>query len=190
MSTSIIDRVRRNHALEHASITVLSEKRKGFNVQGNSHPGGFNLNIYGDVPEEDVQAAVFEAQERLRKGESRLAVHPNCGTVLLTSATMAALAAQLSFSVEQRRQGRSRLTPSVLLYALPTAVLAVVLALILGKPVGMAVQARYTVDPNIGDMQVVAIRKTSSSLVTRFFQVVFGHSDDRNVQAYKIITKG
>jgi len=189
MSTTIIDRVRRNHALEHASIAVLSTKHKGFNVQGNSHPWGFNLNIYGDVPEEAVQDAVFEARQRLKNGESRLAVHPNCGTVLLTSATMASLAAQLSFSVEQRRQGSSRLTPSVLLYALPTAVLAVVLALILGKPVGMAVQARYTVDPNIGDMEVVSVRKTGSSLVTRFFQFVFGHNDDRNVRAYKVTTR-
>ena len=38
MSNDLIDRTRRNHALEHASINVLSERHKGFSAQGNSAP--------------------------------------------------------------------------------------------------------------------------------------------------------
>ena len=48
MSNDLIDRTRRNHALEHATIHVLSEHHKGFSAQGNSTPNGFNLNIYSN----------------------------------------------------------------------------------------------------------------------------------------------
>src|SRR5687768_3498421 len=79
MLPEIISRTRRNHGLEHATIHVLSEKHKHFSAQGNSTPQGFFLNIYGDIPEKDVVAAVEEAYTRMKNGEHELAVHPNCG---------------------------------------------------------------------------------------------------------------
>src|SRR5690554_61768 len=94
MLNSPIARIRRNHGLEHATIHVLSESHKRFSAQGNSDHRGFHLNIYGDVSEEDVRAAVGEAHRRLKAGEHNLAVHPNCGTVLVTTAALATLAAQ------------------------------------------------------------------------------------------------
>ena len=99
--------VRQNHALEHATINVLSEKHKSFSAQGNSTQRGFNLNIYGKIGEEEVVGAVEEAFGRLQQGEEKLALHPNCGTVLLTTATLAVLAVQATLSLEQRRQRRA-----------------------------------------------------------------------------------
>ena len=69
-------RIRQNHALEHATITILSKKHEGFSAQGNSTPLGFNLNIYGDVTEEEVPAldplqmvgAAIQARCLQRKG--------------------------------------------------------------------------------------------------------------------------
>lgn len=196
MINTTINRIRRNHGLEHATIHVLSEGHKRFSAQGNSDHRGFHLNIYGDVSEEEVTAAVAEAHRRLRAGERHLAVHPNCGTVLVTTAMLATVAAQAVFSFEQWRAekapspsgrglGRGPTVPSSsggglgrgssllnLLNALPGATLAVVGALIVGRPLGIALQERYTVDGNIGDLEIASIRPVSLSPVTRLFQLL------------------
>src|SRR5262245_49956230 len=108
MLSQTISRIRRNHGLEHATIHVLSEKHTNFSAQGHSGHRGFHLNIYGNISEEAITNAVEEAYRRMKNGESHLAVHPNCGTVLLTTATLATLAAQLAFGMEQRRQNRAQ----------------------------------------------------------------------------------
>ena len=191
MIESTINRIRRNHGLEHATIHVLSEGHKRFSAQGNSDHRGFHLNIYGDVTEEEVAAAVTEAHRRLRAGERHLAVHPNCGTVLVTTAVLATLAAQAVLTVEQwraekapaPREGDSVPSPlgggsgrgsSLLNFAnaLPSAILAVVVALIVGRPLGLTLQERYTVDGDIRDLAITSIRPVSVSPVTRLFQLL------------------
>lgn len=169
---SIISRVRRNHGLEHATIHVLSERHHGFSAQGNSGPTGFRLNIYGDVSEDDVRAAVDEAYRRLQGGEHGLAVHPNCGTVLVTTATLATLAAQTVFSIEQRRERTGQSRTVTFANAIPAAIIAVVGALIVGRPLGIELQARYTVDGRLGPLRVDEVRRVSPSPVTRLFQLL------------------
>lgn len=186
MVAQMISRLRRNHGLEHASIHVLSEKHKNFSAQGNSNPSGFTLNIYGNISEADVTAAVEEAFIRMKQGEHHLAVHPNCGTVLLTTAVMVTMAAQAVFAVEQRRQRRS-LNLGVIANAFPTAILAVVGALIISRPLGIQLQARYTVEGDLGDLQIVRIRKVTPSPVTRFFQMLLT-GGQLPANSYKIST--
>lgn len=177
MITSTVNRIRRNHGLEHATIHVLSEGPRRFSAQGNSDHRGFRLNIYGDVTEEEVVAAVAQAHRRLQAGERNLAVHPNCGTVLVTTATLATLAAQAVFSYEQWRDqtvaggGRRRSWLSAA-NALPSATLAVVAALIVGRPLGLTLQERYTVDGDIADLRVVSVRPVPVSPVARLFQLL------------------
>lgn len=191
MLAQTISRVRRNHGLEHATIHVLSEKYKNFSAQGNSDHRGFHLNIYGSIPEEDIFKAVEEAYQRMIAGEKELAVHPNCGTVLLTTAAMATLAAQATFVLEQKRQRRPGMDLSVLINGLPTAVLAVVFALIVSKPVGIYLQATYTTEGNLGDMQLSSIRKVRPSPITRLFQLLLtGGNKDLPTAAYAIRTVG
>lgn len=190
MLSNLISRTRRNHGLEHATIHMLSQKKTGFSAQGNSTPYGFYLNIYGDVSEEEVRNAVHEAHSRMKNGETHLAVHPNCGTVLLTTATMSALAAQATFSMEQRRQRSGKMSLPVLLNALPAAILAVTTMLIVSRPVGMALQQHFTTDGNLGDLKVVDIRKITPSPVTRLFQVLLGQTGAEQVRAYQITTTG
>ncbi|HLP88376.1 MAG TPA: DUF6391 domain-containing protein [Nostocaceae cyanobacterium] len=86
--------LRQVHALEHATVWVLSETRSTFsrpgrstNVQfdnellsGLSTENGFYL--YGDVNISDLRRAVTLAKDRLVNGEWDLAVHPRCGTNL------------------------------------------------------------------------------------------------------------
>ena len=185
-----LGRIRRNHGLEHATIHMLSEKHKQFSAQGNSNHQGFSLNIYGDITEEDVAVAVAEAHRRMKEGDKKLAVHPNCGTVLLTTATMGALASQSAFSLEQRRQRRSQMDFSVFFNGLPAAILAGVLSLILSKPLGLALQEKFTTDGNLGDLEVVSVRKVGASPVTRLFQLLLTPGKDLKVSSYRVLTRG
>ncbi|MBP6016103.1 MAG: hypothetical protein KA586_05230 [Candidatus Promineofilum sp.] len=189
MTNNIVSRVKRNHGLEHATIHILSESHKRFSAQGNSDHRGFHLNIYGDVTEDEVRAAVAEAHRRLNAGEHNLAVHPNCGTVLVTTAALATLAAQTMLALENRREPRMR--PMTLINALPGAMIAVVGALIVGRPLGVRLQERYTVDGHLGNLQVADVRRIAPSPVTRLFQLLLtGGNSDLAATSYFIRTTG
>ena len=81
-----VRRVRRNHGLEHATIHMLSQRKPGMKIVGRSDAGGFW--IYGNVPTESVRDCATRALSRMRKGEHQLAIHPNCGTNLVTVAVL------------------------------------------------------------------------------------------------------
>jgi len=190
MTIPLVQRIRRNHGLEHATIHVLSETHKRFSAQGNSDHRGFHLNIYGDVSEDDVAAAVAEAHRRLRGGERQLAVHPNCGTVLVTTATLAAVAAYAVFAIETWRESGRRARAAGI-EALPNAILAVVVALIVGRPLGITLQERYTVDGNIGNLEVTSVRPVAPSLITRLFHLLLTAANrDLPPKAYFVRTSG
>ncbi len=188
MLAQLISRIRRNHGLEHATIHMLSEKHKNFSAQGNSNHKGFSLNIYGDISEDDVANAVEEAFRRMKKGEHHLAVHPNCGTVLLTTAAMATVTAQATFALEQRRQKEAKMKLPIVLNALPTAVLAVVVALIVSKPIGVQLQAKYTVEGDLQGMELVSVRPVQPSAITRLFQLLLTGGKQLRPRSYRIET--
>jgi hypothetical protein len=100
--------IRQVHALEHATVWLLSETR---NIP--THPtrifpsttvddellSGFSTEqgfyLYGEVNISDLRRAVTLAQDRLVNGEWDLAIHPRCGTnlsvALLLTAGLAAI---------------------------------------------------------------------------------------------------
>jgi hypothetical protein len=190
MISQLLSRIRRNHGLEHATIHVLSDNHSGFSAQGNSNHRGFYLNIYGKLAETAVRNAVLEAYERLNNGEKELAIHPNCGTVLLTTATMTTLAAQAAFAAESIRQKRSSNNPLLIISALPNAILASVVALIVSRPVGIYLQRRYTIEGNLGDMQIVRVSKIEPTLITRIFRILLAQSNRVEANSYFIETMG
>ncbi len=189
---SVLSRIRRNHGLEHATIHVLSEGQKRFSAQGNSDHRGFHLNVYGDVTEADVAAAVAEAHRRLNAGEHHLAVHPNCGTVLVTTAALATMAAQAVLAIENWREPKAgRVGPVSFLNAMPGAIVAVVVALIVGRPLGVQLQERYTVDGDLRDLEVVSVRRIPPSPITRLFQLLLtGGNPELQAKSYFIQTAG
>ncbi len=190
MLNTFLSRVRRNHGLEHATIHVLSQRHKNeFSAQGNSNHRGFYLNIYGNVTPEAVEAAVQEAFRRLKAGEHSLAVHPNCGTVLLTTAAMTTLATQAAFSVEQKRQGHKHTSLSVLINGLPSAILAAALAMIASRPLGLYLQARFTTQGDLEGLQLVRVRPIKPAWVAHFFQVLLG-VQQAQARSYFIETAG
>ncbi len=187
---NLISRVRRNHGLEHATIHMLSTKHKKFSAQGNSDHRGFSLNVYGDLTLEDVETAVFTAHKRLSNGERHLAVHENCGTVLITVGTLAAIGSQIAFAFEERQQKKSQMDFPVFVAALPTAVLITIVALIVGRPLGIKLQAAYTVEGDIGDLQIVRVSTVQPNIITRIFRLLLsGSGHGQKTAAYRIETK-
>jgi hypothetical protein len=157
----LIARVRRNHALEHATIHVLTEKYRPLKVVGRSSFNGFYL--YGDLTTEMVVEAVQEAYTRLQAGERHLAIHANCGTNLVTAGSLAGLATFAVLGNSKKRR----------LELLPNALLAATAALILAQPLGPRLQARVTTLADLGDLTIKGLRReTRHNLVVHFVETV------------------
>ena len=94
--------LRQVHALEHATVWVLSESSVGHSssivssassmdnelLGGMSTDQGFYL--YGQVETMYLRRAVHQALQRVTEGEWNLAVHPRCGTNLSVSMLLTA----------------------------------------------------------------------------------------------------
>jgi hypothetical protein len=150
LNLPVIRRIRRNHGLEHATIHVLSHKLKTQSMAGRSTAAGFHL--YGNIPTHEVEIAVNEALERLRSGEHRLAIHPNCGTGLVTAGTLTSLAA-LAGTSGMKRGLVEKLT------RLPTVILLSTMSLVLSQPLGLALQEHFTTLGDPGDMEFAGINR-------------------------------
>jgi hypothetical protein len=150
LDVPIIRRIRRNHGLEHATIHLLSQRVPNLKMVGRSDAGGFWL--YGTVNSDDVHTCAATALERMRGGERRLAVHPNCGTNLVTVATIGALAALIALiGSEGERYGK--------LTRLPIIIAGIILAIIIGQPLGMQLQEYVTTSGDPADLEIVTIHK-------------------------------
>ena len=150
---------RRNHALEHATLHMLARTHKG-SMAGHSNPTGFFL--FGDFSTTDVWASATEALERLREGESGLAIHAGCGTNM---ATTALLSGTLAWSV--LRLAKSNLTRLLLM---PIAVTFAVIGVLIAQPLGPVLQQRVTTEANMGNLQIIDIipvRKGLHRVITK-----------------------
>ena len=159
LSIPLIDRTRRNHGLEHATITLLAQKHRSLSLMGRSTPGGFYL--YGDVSAEAVTEAVHEALRRMKNGEAALAVHPNCGTNFVTAGIAAAGAAYLGFFGANNWRARWE--------RLPFVAILTTLALIFSQPLGLALQREVTTSGDMRGLEIVRVqRRARGGLVTHF----------------------
>jgi hypothetical protein len=120
--------LRQHHSLEHATITLLSQRLPGIQLVARSDLSGFI--VFGNVDTGILASASEEALARLQAGETGLAVHPNCGTNLVTAGVLSGIAAFVATA------GRSRSWAD----RLPSAVLAATLALIAAVPAGRCAQ--------------------------------------------------
>src|SRR6266540_7052196 len=90
MIGEMIDAVRRNHALEHGTVTLMIG-RVGPTIRlvGRATPDGFY--IYGNVPTELLAECAAEALGRFKQGEAALAITPLCGTNIAVGGVLAGL---------------------------------------------------------------------------------------------------
>ena len=150
---------RRNHALEHATLHMLAHTHTG-TMAGHSNPTGFFL--LGNFSTQDVWAAATEALERLRGGESGLAIHAGCGTNMATTALLAG-----TFAWAVIRLAKSTLMKILLM---PLAVFFGVVGFLISRPLGPVLQQRITTEANMGNMQIIDIipvRKGVHRVITR-----------------------
>ncbi|RJQ04187.1 MAG: hypothetical protein C4551_11010 [Bacillota bacterium] len=82
-------RLRQNHALEHATLNVLTERHGPPRLSGLAREGGFVLKGFADP--ESVRAAAEEGLTRLKLGERSLAIHDRCGTSMAAANLMASV---------------------------------------------------------------------------------------------------
>lgn len=130
-----LEKVRRNHGIEHATVHVLSERDSSLSLVGRADGGGFS--IIGDVDPEQLGEAAREALRRMKNGQGDLAVHPRCGTQLVTLGVLTACAAFFALGRRPR------------LAKLPDAMIATTLAAFLAQPLGMSLQKYVTTSPNV-----------------------------------------
>lgn len=144
---SLFARVRRNHALEHATITLLSQRFPRQPLAGYSFPGGFL--IMGPVSAEAIRSAALEALSRLQNGEWQLAIHPYCGTNLLTTALLAGTLGWLSLMKAKTRKEK--------LAALPLTIGLVMAGILLGQSLGPLLQKHVTTSNALQGLSVVDV---------------------------------
>ena len=149
----LIARIRRNHALEHATIHVLTEHNPRRHLMGRTTDHGFYL--FGEVEAEEIAAAVSEALARLQRGEHSLAVHPRCGTNLATAGVLAGLSSFVAMS------GRSKSR----LAKLPQIILAATIAVMAAQPLGLALQKHVTTLPEVEGVTIEEITRQRSGQV-------------------------
>jgi len=145
---------RRNHALEHATLKILSPKYPARPLGGHSNPTGFM--IIGDIHTDDLRAAAKEALERLRAGERDLAIHPGCGTNYATSGLLAGSLAWFGMKGNTSWQKKA--------WRIPFILPLVVLVWQLSKPLGPKLQDGITTEADLGDMEIISIKEIRPSL--------------------------
>ena len=160
----ILSRIRRNHGLEHATISLLTQRFPYRRMAGYSYPGGFFL--LGDVPTDQVREVVAQALSRMNNGERYLAVHPNCGTNYAVSGLVAGLLAWLGMAGAKSKRDQLRRLPLVISLA--------TLGIILSVPLGPKVQEHITTS---GDPQGLSI--------VDIFPIRFGQ-----FSIHRVITQG
>ena len=136
-------RVRRNHALEHATVHVLEERHGPLGISGLAFENGFT--VRGDLFDAaTVLNAARIALRRLQSGEKDLAVHPRCGT----TAVVANLLAAVVFLALLILTGR---------LSLMAVLVALVAAQLVGPSGGLWVQRHITTDAEVSQLEILGV---------------------------------
>jgi hypothetical protein len=158
-----VSRVRRNHALEHAAITVITERHPHVFLRGRSNSRGFY--IYGEIDTAELASAVAEGLRRLRAGEAELAIHPRCGTNLAVAGILSGVAAAAATQLRPRRNRFSY------------AVLASLAALMAAPRIGFETQRLVTTLADPADLTVLTVERRRLPFVRGTTHWVRTHSE-------------
>jgi hypothetical protein len=139
------DRIRRNHALEHATITVVTERHPSVFLRGRSNRKGFY--IFGEIDTNELKSAIAEALRRLKSGEDELAIHPRCGTNLAVAGVLSGVSAALATHLKPRQNRFSY------------AILASLAALMVAPQIGTATQRHVTTLADLADLEVLGVER-------------------------------
>ncbi len=135
-------RLRRNHALEHATINVIEEQFGPQQMGGIAHSDGFT--IRSAVPPQIIENAARIGLNRMSRGDKDLAIHRRCGT----SIAVANLLSSVLFLFIILGTGR---------FSLGLILLAIIGANMLGPLVGDYVQRYITTSTDVQNMEIVEV---------------------------------
>lgn len=136
-------RIRQNHALEHATVTILTRERPDLVVSARSNTHGFV--IFANLDLGLVRRSCNEALFRLQSGESELAIHPNCGTNLAVGTSLAMIGSLFALTA---LRPRTRVAS-----ALASGLAGIAAA----RPLGEVVQRYVTTSPDLHGVRIVSI---------------------------------
>src|SRR6266516_3039724 len=136
-------RTRQNHALEHATMTILSGLVPNLSISARSNSRGFI--IFGDGDVGQLRRALDEALRRLQAGEAELAISPNCGTNLVVGVSLLTLGTLLGMT-SNRAQTR-----------IASTAVSSVAGLVAARPLGEFVQRHFTTLPDLEGVRVTDI---------------------------------
>jgi hypothetical protein len=136
--------VKQNHALEHATIVLLSRQYPEVRLAGISFAAGFF--VFGDLPTDVIFPTAREALNLLRTTSPELAIHERCGTNLAVTGLLTGLSA-MTVARMRRPYG-----------SFNNVVLATTTALILSRPLGLSVQRHITTQTPNASMTVTGVR--------------------------------
>jgi Domain of unknown function (DUF6391) len=137
--------VRENHALEHATIVLLSKRFPEVRLSGISFATGFF--VFGDLPTDTIRPMAEQALARLRGGEPEMAIHERCGTNLAVAGMLTGLSAM---TVARLRKPYSSFN---------NIVLATTAAIVLSRPLGLMVQRYITTRTPGEEMKITGVKK-------------------------------
>ena len=152
---SFAQMLRQHHAIEHATVTLLSQRLPGVALMARSDLEGFTL--FGDADTPLVEEVAREALGRLQAGEHGLAIHPNCGTNLVTSGMLSGMAV-MAVTGGRKRSWSDRI---------PASLLAATLALIFAIPAGRWVQQNVTTSPHVRGLRIRGVTPLKGGPVAR-----------------------
>src|SRR5690348_2189411 len=138
-------RIRQNHALEHATITILSGYIPELRVSARSSSRGFI--IFGDVDLGQLRRASEEALRRLQAGEAELAIHPNCGTNLAVGISLVTIGTLLGMASSHQRT------------RVMTAAASSLAGWAAARPVGEYVQKHFPTLPDLAGVRITDISR-------------------------------
>ena len=138
-------RTRQNHALEHATVTLLAQTLPHLNASARSNARGFV--IFADLPVGEVRVASQEALARLQAGEAELAIHPNCGTNFAVGLSLALVGSLFALTALRPRT------------RIATVMAGSVAGITVARPVGTLMQRYITTLPDVRDVRIHSVRR-------------------------------
>lgn len=139
--------VRENHALEHATIVLLSKRYPDTRFSGISFAQGFF--VFGEIPTEAVRPATDQALALLRGDHPEIAIHERCGTNLFVTGLLTSAAA-MTVARLRRPYG-----------SFNNVLMATTAAIVAARPAGLLVQHYITTRTPASNMRVVKIDRMS-----------------------------
>ena len=151
----VIEAVRRNHGLEHGTVSIMLDKLgPSTRLAGRAVPDGFY--IYGNIPTDVIASSADEALRRFHAGEAGLAVTPLCGTNIAVAGMLTGVAALAAMGSGTRESRASRL---------PSVCVAAMLAVVAAQPLGALVQKYITTSPEQDGAQIAGVQRRAGGWV-------------------------